>query len=159
LRARLLLEESGSPEEAAADRGQGNPQGSEWPAAVGVVAEGIRPQAYAAADDQQAVAQKSSRPVEALRGPRYVGGTLRLRERGGGLRFAQRRFSCLRRTGCEHGVTRPIGGLLQVSLVDVSSDEVDAEPRAGDGRAAEADERIHRDGDSRDAVEPQTLLW
>ena len=52
----------------------------------------------------------------------------------------------------------PLDRLFQVGLVDVGADEVHAEPRARDRRAAEAGERIHRDLDPRQAVQAQALL-
>ena len=55
-------------------------------------------------------------------------------------------------------VARPRHRLSQIGLVDFSADELDPQPRARDGRAAQAGERIHRQLDARHAVEPQTLL-
>ena len=55
-------------------------------------------------------------------------------------------------------VFRSLSRFLQVGLVDVRPDEIDAESRARDRRAAEARERIHRGLNPRQAVQPQTLF-
>src|SRR6185295_7062950 len=56
-------------------------------------------------------------------------------------------------------VGEPRARFVQVRLIDIAADELgDAEPRAGDGRAAEAVERIHDALNARQAVEPQALF-
>ena len=55
-------------------------------------------------------------------------------------------------------VPHPRDRFLQVGLVDVRADEVHAEPRARDRRAAQAGERIHRHLDPVEPVQPQTLF-
>ena len=74
------------------------------------------------------------------------------------LRFPERRLPRLRWTGGGDRLARPPRGFLQIRFVHVHADEVDAESRARDGGAAEADERIHRHADTPHAVEPQALL-
>ena len=58
------------------------------------------------------------------------------------------------RSATARAVRRP----RQVGLVDIRPHEIDAEPRARHGGAAQAAERIHGRRDARQAVKPEALL-
>ena len=63
-----------------------------------------------------------------------------------------------REFAARRGAIRPFNRHLQIRFVEIRPDEADAQPGAGDRRAAEPRERIHHHFDARQPVQPQALL-